>query len=45
LTVNFTIERDSHLATASKDRTDLFERDPFLLDEKIGEEIKNWNLK
>lgn len=45
LTINFTIDRDSHLALAGKDRTWLFiERDPFLIDEKIWGEIREWNL-
>lgn len=44
LTVNFNIDRDGHLAIASKDRTQLFiERDPFLLTEKTGEELLKWN--
>lgn len=44
LTVNFNIDRDTHRVTASKDRTNLFDkRDPFLLDTKIGEELAAWN--
>ncbi len=44
LTVNFSIDRDNHLALASKDRTSLFiDRDPFLIDETIGKEIIEWN--
>lgn len=43
LTVSLTIDRDSHLAIASKDRTELFEgKDPFLITEETGEMIKNW---
>ena len=45
LTINFDIDREKHLATASKDRTWLFEwRDFFLLTPEIWEEIKKWNL-
>lgn len=44
LTVNFSIDRDNHLALASKDRTSLFiDRDPFLIDQTIGKEIMEWN--
>lgn len=44
LTANFNIDRDTHRVTASKDRTNLFDkRDPFLLDTKIGEELAAWN--
>lgn len=44
LTVNFNIDRETHRAMASKDRTNLFEsRDPFLIDIKTGEEIAAWN--
>lgn len=43
LTVSLSIDRDTHLATASKDRTNLFEgKDPFLITEKTGEMIKEW---
>lgn len=43
LTLNFTIDRDGHYAIASKDRTGLFiDRDPFIIDEKIGAELKAW---
>lgn len=45
LTINFDINRENHLATASKDRTWIFDwKDFFLLTSKIWEEIKNWNL-
>jgi hypothetical protein len=44
LTVNFTIDRDGHLAMASKDRTGLFiSRDPFALSIETGQELKKWN--
>lgn len=44
LTVNFNIDREQHLVTASKDRTKLFiDRDPFLVTEETGEELKKWN--
>lgn len=44
LTVNFNIDRDRHLATASKDRTGLFiDRDAFVITQKTGEEIRAWN--
>lgn len=43
LTVSLSIDRDTHLAIASKDRTELFEgRTPFLITEDIGQEIKAW---
>lgn len=43
LTVSLNIDRDTHLATASKDRTNVFEnREPFLIDESIGREIMAW---
>jgi AAA domain len=45
LTANFNIDRDHHLAIASKDRTGLFiDRDPFLITPTIGKEIMEWNL-
>lgn len=44
LTANFNIDRDHHLAIASKDRTGLFiDRDPFLINADIGKEIMTWN--
>lgn len=44
LTINFNVDRDTHLAMASKDRTNLFEkRDPFILTEEVGREIAAWN--
>lgn len=43
LTINFTLNRDNHLATASKDRTELFEgTDPFLVTPEIGRLILPW---
>jgi len=44
LTANFNIDREHHLAIASKDRTGLFiDRDPFLISSEIGKEIMQWN--
>lgn len=44
LTVNFNIDRETHRAIASKDRTNLFEtRDPFIITVKTGEELAAWN--
>lgn len=43
LTVSLSIDRESHCATASKDRTNLFEgKDAFQITEKTGELIKQW---
>ncbi|MCY4781685.1 AAA family ATPase [Sphingobacterium sp. UT-1RO-CII-1] len=43
LTVSLEIDRDTHLAVPSKDRTGLFEgNSPFLITEKTGERIKEW---
>jgi hypothetical protein len=43
LTVSLTIDRDTHLAVASKDRTNLFEgKDAFIITEKTGKMIKDW---
>ena len=45
MTLMFNIDREWHLAIASKDRTNLFlDRDPFLISKEIWEEIKKWNL-
>lgn len=45
MTIMFNIDRDWHLAIASKDRTNLFiDRDPFIISIETWEEIKNWNL-
>ena len=44
MTVNFNLERDSHKAIASKDRTGLYiDRDPFLITEETWKEIIEWN--
>lgn len=44
LSVNFNIDRDTHMAMASKDRTELFEgTDPFIITEKTGEALKAWS--
>jgi hypothetical protein len=43
LTVSLEIERDTHLATPSKDRTNLFEgKQPFLITEETGRMLKQW---
>ena len=43
LTVSLNIDRDTHLAFPSKDRTNLFEgKQPFLVTEKTGKLIKEW---
>jgi hypothetical protein len=43
LTVSLNIDRDTHLATPSKDRTNLFEGQPaFIITEATGELIKQW---
>lgn len=43
LTVSLSIDRDTHMAIASKDRTNLFEhKDPFIITEATGEMIKEW---
>lgn len=43
LTVSLNIDRDTHLATPSKDRTNLFEgKQPFLISERTGQLIKDW---
>lgn len=43
LTLNFTLDRDGHYATASKDRTKLFiDRDPFVITEETGKQLKAW---
>lgn len=45
LTVNFTIDRDSHAVMASKDNTRLFEgKDPFVITEQTGETLRDWVL-
>lgn len=43
LTLNFTIDRDTHMASASKDRTEIFEgKDPHVIDENTGRQLKEW---
>ena len=43
LTVSLNLDRDTHLATPSKDRTNLFEgKQPFLITEETGKLIKDW---
>lgn len=43
LTVSLNIDRDTHTAQASKDRTELFEgKDPFVITEATGALIRNW---
>ena len=43
LTVSLSIDRDTHMAIASKDRTQLFEgKEPFVITEKTGALIRNW---
>jgi hypothetical protein len=43
LTVSLNIDRDTHLATPSKDRTNLFEgQQPFLITEDTGKAILEW---
>ena len=43
LTVSLNIDRDTHTAQASKDRTELFEgQDPFVITEQTGSMIKDW---
>ena len=43
LTISLNIDRDTHLAIASKDRTNLFENQPpFLITEETGKTIKEW---
>ena len=45
ITLKFNLDRDGHLAIASKDRTGLFiDRDPFIITEQTGKEIKKWNM-
>lgn len=43
LTLNFNIDRDRHLAIASKDRTGMFiDLDPFLISEETGKQLLQW---
>lgn len=43
LTVSLNIDRDTHMAIPSKDRTNLFEgKNPFIITEATGAQIKAW---
>lgn len=43
LTISLNLDRDTHTAMASKDRTELFEhKDPFVITEATGKLIKDW---
>lgn len=43
LTVSLSIDRDTHMAIASKDRTELFDnKDPFMITEETGKMIRDW---
>lgn len=43
LTVSLSIDRETHMAIPSKDRTELFEgKEPFMITERTGEMIKKW---
>lgn len=43
LTVSLNIDRDTHMAIASKDRTELFEgKEPFVITEETGQLIRKW---
>lgn len=43
LTVSFTIDRDRHYATASKDRTSIFiDSDPFIISKETGQILLEW---
>lgn len=43
LTVSLHLDRDTHTATPSKDRTELFEKmDPFVITPEIGKMIRDW---
>ena len=43
LTVSLSIDRDTHMATASKDRTNVFEgTNPFIITSETGKLIKQW---
>jgi len=42
-TVSLNLDRDTHMATASKDRTGLFDKaDPFVITAETGQKIKQW---
>lgn len=46
LTVNFTLDREGHYATTSKDRTGIFiHKDPFVITEETGKLLKDWSEK
>lgn len=43
LTLSFNLDRDTHTATPSKDRTEIFEgKDPFVITSDTGKIIKQW---
>jgi len=43
LTVSLNLDRDTHMAIASKDRTELFEgKTPFVITPETGKKIKEW---
>ncbi len=43
LTVSLNIDRDTHMAIPSKDRTNIFEgQNPFVITEQTGEKIRDW---
>jgi hypothetical protein len=43
LTVSLSIDRDTHMAIASKDRTELFEgKTPFIITEETGKTLRAW---
>ncbi len=43
LTVSLSLDRDTHMAIASKDRTNIFEgKDPFIITEETGKMILDW---
>lgn len=43
LTVSLNVDRDTHTAIASKDRTELFDKaDPFVITEATGKLIRDW---
>lgn len=43
LTLNFSLEREKHMAIAGKDNTELFDsRDPFVISPADGEELLKW---
>lgn len=44
MTVNFNIDHGTHLATAGKDNTHLFDgKDPFVITEETGKKLKKWS--